>query len=93
MTYEVVAITYDGKKLVRQSVPGATINAGSYATFQALAPLNEVLEVIAVYAVAPSPGALSMVQNVTVSTNSVAFTVYAGTTTTVSTFELVLLGV
>ncbi len=91
--YEVIALTYDGKKIVKQTVTGTTINAGASATITVYTPLNEVEGLLSLNAVAPTPGGLSIPQNITRSTNALSFTIFASTTTTVSTFEVIVEGV
>jgi len=38
MSYEVIGTTYDGKKIVKVTITGASINANSTATFTANVP-------------------------------------------------------
>jgi len=110
--YEVIGATYDGRKIVKATIAGATINANSTATFTASAlshpPVGLPLYTLHPFiASVPSlimksllqllvKGALNyMTQssgtfNVTTVDNTVGFTLYAGTTTSISTIDVIL---
>jgi hypothetical protein len=90
MSYEVIGTTYDGKKLVKTTINGATINAGATATFTASVPSLFVKQLVYIDFNTSAPGAISGPFNVSVSCNSVSFTLYSGTTTSISTIDVLV---
>jgi len=112
MSYEVIGTTYDGKKIVKATIAGATINANSTATFTASAPSHPPVG-LPLYTLHPFTASVpslivkSLLQltvkrvlnymtsssgtfSVTTVDNTVSFTLYAGTTTSISTIDVIL---
>ena len=90
MSYEVIGTTYDGKKIVKVTITGATINANSTATFTASVPSLFVKNLLQLNYTTSAPGAISGPFNVTTVNNTVSFTLYAGTTTSISTIDVIV---
>jgi len=90
MSYEVIGTTYDGKKIVKVTIPGATINAGATATFTANVPALFVKSLLSINYTASMPGVISGPFNVVIANNTVSFTLYAGTTTSISTIDVIV---
>jgi hypothetical protein len=82
--YEVIGTTYDGRKIVGVTIHGATINANVPSLF-----MKSLLQLIAkrvLNYMTPSSGTFS----VTTIDNTVSFTLYARTTTSISAIDVVL---
>jgi len=90
MSYEVIGTTYDGKKIVKVTITGATINANSTATFTANVPSLFVKDLLQLNYTTSAPGVISGPFNVTTVNNTVSFTLYAGTTTSISTIDVIV---
>jgi len=90
MSYEVIGTTYDGKKIVKVTIPGGTINANSTATFTASVPSLFVKELLHLNYTTSAPGVISGPFNVTTINNTVSFTLYAGTTTSISAIDVIV---
>jgi len=90
MSYEVIGTTYDGKKIIKVTIPGATINANSTATFTANVPALFVKNLLQLNYTTSTPGLISGPFNVTTVNNTVSFTLYAGTTTSISTIDVIV---
>ncbi|MFP3287318.1 MAG: hypothetical protein RXP86_08695 [Acidilobus sp.] len=82
--YEVIGATYDGRKIVGVTIQGATINANVPSLI--MKSLLQLLVKGALNYMTQSPGTF----NVTTVDNTVGFTLYAGTTTSISTIDVVL---
>jgi hypothetical protein len=80
----VIGTTYDGRKIVGVTIHGTTINANVPSLF-----MKSLLQLIAkrvLNYMTPSSVTLS----VTTIDNTVSFTLYAGTTTSISAIDVVL---
>lgn len=82
--YEVIGTTYDGRKIVGVTIQGATINVNVPSLI--MKSLLQIIVKRALNYMTPSSGTFSM----TTVDNTVSFTLYAGTTTSISAIDVVL---
>ena len=82
--YEVIGTTYDGRKIVGVTIHGATINVNVPSLI--MKSLLQIIVKRALNYMTPSSGTFS----VTTIDNTVSFTLYAGTTTSISAIDVVL---
>jgi hypothetical protein len=82
--YEVIGTTYDGRKIVGVTIQGATINVNVPSLI--MKSLLQIIVKRALNYMTPSSGTFSM----TTVDNTVSFTLYAGTTTSISAIDVVM---